>query len=292
VHVFVCLIVVMSEDLERIIDSEKLQGMFLTNVLGFCGDLPAIRELCRAKKVVLIEDNCESLGTELAQGRAGSFGVMSSFSFYVAHHMSTIEGGVVCVDDPELGEMLRIVRANGWDRNLSQDQQMRLRKKYGIEGEFESKYAFYDLGYNLRPTEITGFLGLEQLKYLDDVVTARAKNYRRVEAWFAQTPELILPEHGHIQRLSNFAFPVLCRTPEVRRRMLSRFQSAGIEVRPLIAGNMTRQPFYAKYVPGPLPQLPGADYFHNNAFYFGNYPELTEADMNVIKACLVTGAHA
>lgn len=278
---------VMSAELARVIDQEKLKAMFLTNVVGFCGDLPAIRELCKAKNVILLEDNCESLGTELPEGRAGSFGLMSSFSFYIAHHMSTIEGGVVCVDDPELDEMLRIVRANGWDRNLTPGQQARLRKAHGIKDEFQSKYTFYDLGYNLRPSEITGFLGLEQLKYLDAAVGAREANYNRFERLVRGCEDILVPNRAHIRRLSNFSFPVLCRTPQARQKRLARFHAAEIEIRPLIAGNMTLQPFYAKYVGGPTPRLPGADFFHNNAFYFGNYPELTEEDLSAIGDCLL-----
>lgn len=281
---------VMSEELEKTIERERLRAVFLTNVLGFCGDLSNIRSLCRARGVLLIEDNCESLGTELADGRAGSFGAMSSFSFYVAHHMSTIEGGVVCVDDPEMAAMLRIVRANGWDRNLTPERQERMRRAHGVVDEFQSKYTFYDLGYNLRPSEITGFLGLEQLKHLDAAVAAREANFHRLEAAAARNEDLLPIEHEHIRRLSNFAFPVLCRTPGIRARCLSRFHSAGVEVRPLIAGNMTRQPFYAKYVGRSLPHLPGADFFHDSAFYFGNNPELTSQDLEILEACLAGGS--
>lgn len=282
----------MSVEVEKVLERERLRAVFLTNVLGFCGDLSLIRTLCRARGVLLIEDNCESLGTELAQGRAGSFGAMASFSFYVAHHMSTIEGGVVCVDDPEMASMLRIVRANGWDRNLSAERQERLRRAHGIPDEFQSKYTFYDLGYNLRPSEITGFLGLEQLKHLDAAVAARETNYLRLESAAALNDDLLPVERGHIRRLSNFAFPVLCRTPEVRARTLARFRAAGVEARPLIAGNMTRQPFYAKYVGGPSPRLPGADFFHENAFYFGNYPELTPQDLEALESCLAVAPAA
>lgn len=277
---------VMADELAKAIDQEHLRAMFLTNVLGFCGDLPAIKAVCKTKGVVLIEDNCESLGTELSEGRAGGFGEMSSYSFFVAHHMSTIEGGTVCTDDPELAEMLRIVRANGWDRNLPPDRQAPLRHKHGILNEFEAKYAFYDLGYNLRPTEITGFLGLEQLKYLDAAVTVRQANYRRFERHVLGNVDLELPDCGHIRTLSNFAFPVLCRSSSLRKKYIAHMSSNGVEVRPLIAGNMARQPFYRKYFGVEKRPLPGADFFHENAFYFGNSPELSEQDMATIEDCL------
>src|SRR5258708_4430261 len=153
---------VMSKNLLARLKEIDLQALFITNALGFVGDLDVIRNVCKERGIVLIEDSCESLGTELPSGKAGTFGVASTFSFFVAHHMSTIEGGMVCADDEELVEMLRIVRANGWDRNLPTVRQHKWRNKYGVNSEFDAKYTFYDLAFNLRPTEITGFLGLYQ----------------------------------------------------------------------------------------------------------------------------------
>ncbi|WP_371079300.1 DegT/DnrJ/EryC1/StrS family aminotransferase, partial [Salmonella enterica] len=151
---------VMSSNLLERLEQTELNAFFITNVLGFTGDLDKIRDICNERNIILIEDNCESLGTQLPMGKAGNFSLASTFSFFVAHHMSTIEGGMICTDDDELAEMLKIVRANGWDRNLSSKQQLKWRKKYNIQSEFEAKYTFYDLGFNMRPTEITGFLGL------------------------------------------------------------------------------------------------------------------------------------
>ncbi len=275
----------MSNNLEDRLKQVKLDALFLTNVLGFTGDLDEIRKICKKNNIILLEDNCESLGTELATGKAGNFSLASTFSFFVAHHMSTIEGGMVCTDDENLAEMLRIVRANGWDRNLMSLQQVKLRKKHGIKSEFEAKYTFYDLGYNLRPTEITGFLGLTQLKYLDQNIKVRQSNFLRLEKIMSKNSDIILLEHSHIKMLSTFAFPVICKSPELRDKYLSQFSGAGIEVRPMIAGNIQRQPFYDKYVEKKY-DLPGADFIHNSSFYCGNYPELTNVDLETISSCL------
>src|SRR5512135_1631596 len=139
---------------ERIGDS-KLKALFITNALGFAGDLDAIRKMCGESGILLLEDNCEALGTELPAGRTGNFGLASTFSFFVAHHMSTIEGGMVATDDDDLADMLRVVRANGWDRNLSAVKQLKWRKRFNVPNELQAKYTFYDLGFNFRPTEIT-----------------------------------------------------------------------------------------------------------------------------------------
>ena len=210
---------------------------------------------------------------------------MASFSFFVAHHMSTIEGGMVCTNDKKLAEMLRIVRANGWDRNLKANLQYKWRKKYNIHSEFFAKYTFYDLGFNFRPTEITGFLGRYQLQFLKDNIAVREKNYIKLESIVKENPDLVTFDRSHISLLSSFAFPVLCRTPEIRERYLAQFSGAGVEIRPMIAGNIQKQPFFKKYV-SKLYNLTGTDKIHECGFYCGNYPELTENDIQVLCSCL------
>lgn len=276
---------VMSHNLEARLEQTDIQALFLTNVLGFTGDIDRIKALCQERNIILLEDNCESLGTVLPCGKAGNFGLGASFSFFVAHHMSTIEGGMVCTDDQEFAEMLRIVRANGWDRNLTAQQQHKWRKKFGINSEFEAKYTFYDLGFNLRPTEITGFLGQYQMQFLDQNIKCRNNNYLRLEKLILENDDLVALKHGHITTLSTFAFPVVCKTPLLREQYLARFAGAGIEIRPMIAGNMQRQPFYSKYVKESY-ALPGTDFLHDNGFYCGNYPELSETDLETISSCL------
>ena len=199
--------------------------------------------------------------------------------------MSTIEGGMIITEDEEFAEMARIVRANGWDRNLNSRQQLKWRRKYQIDSEFFAKYTFYDLAYNLRPTEITGFLGVQQLNYLKENISIREKNYLRLELEVKNNPDLVDMNHSQISLLSSFAFPVVCKSTDLKDRYLNQFSGAGIEVRPMIAGNMQNQPFYAKYVDENY-DLPGVDELHENSFYCGNYPELTKSDLQIISSSL------
>ena len=215
---------VMSYNLIERLASTELQALFITNALGMTGDLDQIRDICFDNNIILLEDNCESLGTELPEGRSGNFGLASTFSFFVAHHMSTIEGGMVCTSDEEIAEMLRIVRANGWDRNLNSGQQYKWRNTYNIQNEFEAKYTFYDLGFNFRPTEITGFLGLSQLHHLSMNVEKRIENHIFLENVLKKNPDLIQLDHSHVAVFSSFAFPVLCKEPEMRRKYCCSFQ--------------------------------------------------------------------
>ncbi|MBI5153344.1 MAG: aminotransferase class V-fold PLP-dependent enzyme, partial [Parcubacteria group bacterium] len=146
-----------SYNVRKVLRKHQLKMIFLTNLLGFCDDIETIRDICKREHILLLEDNCESLGSRYRGKLLGNFGIASTNSFYVGHHLSTIEGGAVCTDDEEIATMLKIVRAHGWGRNLTFAKQNQIRKKFNINSAFYSRYVFYDLGYNLRPTEIHGF---------------------------------------------------------------------------------------------------------------------------------------
>lgn len=276
---------VMSYNLADRMQQVDIKAFFATNVLGFLGDLDKIKEICNTNGIIFIEDNCESLGSEIKSGKSGNFGIAASFSFFVAHHMSTIEGGMVCTDDTDIAEMLRIVRANGWDRNLHSDQQQKWRKRYNVKSEFIAKYTFYDLGFNLRPTEITGFLGQYQLKYIEEVIDKRHQNFKCLNDVIEGNEELVNTKHDHLTRLSIFSIPVITKNTNLREKYYNQFSGAGVEIRPMIAGNIQNQPFYRKYVRTNY-SLPGAEHINDCGFYFGNYPELTEADIEILRNCL------
>lgn len=274
-----------SEDLLEVLQEVPLKTLFITNALGFSSDLGRIGAICREKGIMLLEDNCESLGSELDGNKLGNFGLASTFSFYVSHHISTIEGGMVCTDDDDLAVMLKLVRANGWDRNLSTDQKAILRRRFSIESDLDASYTFYDLGFNLRPTEITGFLGLRQLEFLPGSVNRRQKNFLRITQTISSNPDLHPIRYDHLTTCSAFAIPVICRTPDLRAKYARRFEEEGVEIRPLIAGNIQRQPFYAKYV-SRLRDLPAADFIHRCGFYCGNHPDYDEEQISLIERCL------
>ena len=275
---------VMSYNLLDRLKETDLQAFFATNVLGYSGDLDKIKEICDEKGIVFIEDNCEGLGGRIAGDRFGNFGVGSTFSFFVAHHMSTIEGGMFCTNDSELCRMMKITRANGWDRNVTLDEQAAMRKPYNIN-PFYAKYSFYNLAFNMRPTEITGFLGQTQMQYLDENIRKRVANHAQFDAVIRANDELIHIEYGHLDNISPFGFIVLCKSPELRNKYLLKFMEAEIEVRPVIAGNMQNQPFYKNYVEK-MYDLPNTDFINACGFYSGNYPEMTQDDIDIICRCL------
>jgi len=257
-----------------------LKSLFVTNLLGFSGDLNNIADLAKNKKVILLEDNCESLGSILENTKLGNFGIASTNSFFVGHHLSAIEGGAVCTGNEDLANMLKMVRAHGWDRSLKPSLQARYRKINGVS-KFYDQYTFYELGYNLRPTEITGFLAQQQLGYLDQIVALRQRNYFKFHGASVGNKNFYeLNLHG-FECISNFAFPVICKSQTALSRYIKLFEKNLIEIRPIVGGNMARQPFFKDFL-GCQVGLPNSDIVHKNGFYFPNNPELTSGEINRI----------
>jgi len=273
---------VSSKKLRQALKRHTLEMVFLTNLLGFCDDIDEIRKICDEEKIILIEDNCEALGTVYKGKKLGNFGLASTFSFYVGHHMSTIEGGAVCTDSERLATMLRIVRAHGWDRNLSEKRQVKLRNRHKVNSTFYSRYTFYDLGYNLRPTEINGFIGNTQVRYLDEIVKKREENFMQIANSLYSGIDTFYPiRYDHIDTLSNFAFPVICKSKKIRDELVSKCDSK-IELRPIVGGDMTKQPFFSKYEKRFILTKSNARLIHEQGLYFGNNPELTEKEKKEI----------
>lgn len=274
---------VSSAQFRKTLRRHEMKVLFLTNLLGFCDDIDELRKVCKQEKIILIEDNCESLGTVYKGKKLGNFGLASTFSFYVGHHMSTIEGGAVCTDSEAVADMLRLVRAHGWDRNLAEKQQQKIRSKHNVNSTFYSRYTFYDLGYNLRPTEINGFIGNTQLPYLDEIIQKRRDTFLRMaEKIYQQADRFYTIRYDHIDLISNFAFPVVCRSKKIRDDLVQKCNGK-IELRPIVGGDMTRQPFFGKYETNLELKDSNAGLIHEQGLYFGNNPDLTEAEIkNVI----------
>lgn len=255
---------------------EDIKVLFLTNLLGFSGDISKVKEMCNKNKVVLIEDNCESLGSIVEGTKLGNFGLASTFSFYVGHHISTIEGGMVCTDNKELYNMLLMVRSHGWSRNVDYENKEKLKIKNEIENFYDG-YTFYHLGYNLRPTEITGFLGLEQLKYVDDICKLRGINFNKYLSSFKESKEIVHLDLSHMEFISNFVYPLIFHDKKLRDKAIARFSKV-VEIRPIVGGSIVKQPFYEgkKYL------CPNAEKIHECGFYIPNNPELTEKEIDII----------
>ena len=262
---------------------EHIEALFLTNALGFSGDIDFISQWCQENNIMLFEDNCESLGSVKGDVKLGNYGVASTFSFYVGHQLSTIEGGMVCTDSNILYGRLKMVRSHGWNRDVDDDFKEQLEGFHGID-DFHSKYTFYCNAYNLRPTEITGFLGNYQLNYIDEIIKQRNDNYNRFFEASYDNPDIskICPR---MKVNSNFAYPFILKDKETFLKYKQKAIDADIEIRPMLGGDITRQPFYDFYHRG-YKKMENARFISDNGFYLPNNPELTEDEIKTIEGVL------
>lgn len=274
---------VSKRTLDQAVKKNPIKMLFLTNLLGFCSDIDIVSAYCKQHKILLIEDNCESLGTVYKGKKLGNWGLASTFSFYVGHHMSTVEGGAVVTDDDDLLTMLHLVRAHGWDRNLTEEKQLFLRVKHNVNSTFYSRYTFYDLGYNFRTTEIQGFLGNNQLKYLPAIIKKREQNFLFMAKQIYKRTDLFYPiRYDHIDTISNFAVPVICKSRAIRDALVAVCDGL-VEIRPVVGGDMTKQPFFSKYQKvKSASATKNSELVHTQGLYFGNNPDLTLQEMKKI----------
>jgi CDP-6-deoxy-D-xylo-4-hexulose-3-dehydrase len=259
--------------LEELFKTEQPSALLLVSVLGLTPDMDKIVELCNKYGVILLEDFCESLGSEYNNKKIGTFGLMSCTSTYYGHTMATIEGGIIFTDDYELYNQLKMIRSHGWDRDLDKQAQDDLRSEWNVD-DFKSLYTFYTTGFNLRSTDLQAFIGISQLDKLDSFIKKRNKN-------FLLYNNLIKNNEIKIdisQYISNFAYPII--NPN-RKAIVKDLMDNNIEVRPLISGSMGKQPFWI--------ELYGEERFFNSdkvdefGFYVPNHQDLNEED--IIRIC-------
>ncbi|MBI2010414.1 MAG: DegT/DnrJ/EryC1/StrS family aminotransferase [Candidatus Chisholmbacteria bacterium] len=262
--------------LKKLIKTTHPKAVVVCHVLGIPGHLKEIKALCQKHNLVLIEDCCEALGSLYHGRKVGTFGHLSTFSFYYGHHLSTIEGGMICTNSKKLSNIIRSLRSHGWDRDLDASAQRHLRKKYHID-PFTAKYTFYYPGYNFRANDVGAFLGLRQLRRLDSVINKRVKTWLQYLKELSEATWKPHPPNG--SQVSGFSFPLL--SPN-RLILAETFEKAGVETRPLIGGSVGRQPWYIdKYG---LNSLPHAEVIHRFGLYVPVNPAMKHKDVQAISS--------
>ncbi len=239
------------------------------SILGNPAAVDAMRKLADKHGLYFMEDNCESMDAELEGRKAGTFGDLNTFSFFFSHHISTMEGGMILTDDLELAHLCRALRAHGWTRDLPHDSPL-----YERTGrDFYEAYRFLLPGYNVRPLELSGAIGLEQLKKLPAMTERRRKNLKLFQELFADDPRFIIQrENG---KSSAFSFTIILN-PERgvdRERVFRALKDADIGYRIITGGNFLRHDvikYYAYEIVGGA--TPNADIAHDYGFFVGNHP--------------------
>jgi CDP-6-deoxy-D-xylo-4-hexulose-3-dehydrase len=263
------------EHLEEIFIKENPSVLILVSVLGLSPNIKKITELCEKYNVILLEDNCESQGTKFENVKLGNFGLMTSFSTYFGHTMSTIEGGMISTNNKEVYETLLQLRSHGWDRDLSEDKQKELRSSWDVT-DFSALYTFYIPGFNLRSTDLQAQIGLQQLDKVDGMIQNRYNNFLYYKSkldgkiWF--------PKSFENEFTSNFAIPVITKSNEDKENLVKDLQDNNIACRPLISGSMGTQPFYKKLYGEK--KLPNCSIIDERGIYVPNHDKMTNEDID------------
>tara|TARA_X000000368_G_C22991450_1_gene694546 strand:+ start:285 stop:1451 length:1167 start_codon:yes stop_codon:yes gene_type:complete len=258
--------------LEKLCRKYKPSILILVHVLGHSNYMNDIQKICKKYKIKIIEDSCEALGSTYGNKKLGTLGLASSFSFYYGHHISTIEGGMLTLDDKNLYNVLTSIRSHGWGRDLENQERKRLEKKFNID-KVRSLYSFYYSGFNLRSTDLNAFIGIQQMKVLNKKIKTRFRNFKI----FSRNLSNFWSQKSEAKIISNFGYALMVKN---RREVFNFLKKNKIETRPLICGNMGQQPFWIKKYKRPI--LPNAEKVHKFGLYLPNHENLTAKQVEYI----------
>ena len=262
--------------------TEKTKMIIAVNLLGNPNDFDRINQIINGKNIFIVEDNCESMGAEYKGKQAGTFGIMGTFSTFFSHHIATMEGGFVVTNDEELYHILLSLRAHGWTRNLPKENKVCTKS----DDWFEESFRFVLPGYNVRPVEMSGAIGIEQLKKLPVFLEQRRKNAKLFVELFKDHQDFIIQKD--IDNSSWFGFSLIIKPTSKlnREEVVKRLQENKIDCRPIVTGNFTRNEvmkFFDYEISG---DLKNADYLHNNGFFVGNSQGCLEKEIKYLKKIL------
>ena len=264
------------DDLEASI-TPRTRVLFPVHLMGNPCDMDRIQAIAKRHGLHIIEDCCEALGASWDGTRVGNFGLGGAFSFFFSHHITTMEGGMVTTRDPQAAEHLRMLRAHGWARNVEPSRYFS-REQYDVD----PRYAFVNWGLNVRPTEVQAGFGIRQLERLAAFDATRARHYARFKQYVDTTQGLLsLPFVPPKAVASGFALSIMLArdAPFTREQITSHLEAEGVETRPIVAGNLARQPVAAIFPKFASRTFPGADEIHERGFYVGLSPLQTDANL-------------
>ncbi len=274
------------EEVEKAI-GPRTKAVLAVNLLGNPVDYDRLQSICDAHELLIIEDNCESLGATLGGKQAGTFGVMGTYSSFFSHHISTMEGGLIVTDDGYLYQAMISLRAHGWTRELPDDNL--IHPKTG--DAFDDHFRFALPGYNVRPLEMSGALGIEQVKKLPSIIAGRRANAIDFVQRFSGRDDVSLQHETGESSWFGFAFVLQGRLAGKRREVVAALTEATIECRPIVSGNFVRNPVLSHMAHVEPGDLPNADKVHDEGLFVGNhdYPiadklELLERAIDSVRA--------
>lgn len=248
--------------------TDKTKAIMTVNLLGNPNDFSKIKKIISGKNIELIEDNCESLGATFEGRQTGTFGVMGTYSSFFSHHISTMEGGIVSTDDEELYHILLCLRAHGWTRNLPKEN-----KVTGIKSDnaFEESFKFVLPGYNVRPLEMSGAIGLEQIKKLQHFVDVRRENAAVFQELFGSHKDFYIQKEIGKSSWFGFSFVLKAESKVNRLKLIDHLTKSGVECRPIVAGNFAKNEALKWFEHEIHAKLPNAEAIDQYGFFVGNH---------------------
>ncbi len=262
--------------------TEETKVVCAVNLLGNPNDFCKLCEICQEHRLILVEDNCESMGAKFQGGLTGTFGIMGTFSTYFSHHLCTVEGGMTVTDDEGLYHYMLSIRSHGWTRHIPLDSPIYQKN----EDEFYESFHFIMPGYNIRPIEIEAAAGIVQLNKLDTFIRQRRKNAELfAREMRGREGYRIQLEQGESSWFG-FALVLEGKNKGQRNVFVRKFAEKGIEVRPIVAGNFVRQKAVEYMDHSIYGTLKNADDIHENGFFVGNYSKPMKEEIFLLMEAL------
>ena len=248
--------------------SKKTRIVLAVNLLGNPNNFDSINKIIKNKDIILLEDNCESMGATFNDKKTGTFGAMGTFSSFYSHHISTMEGGIIVTDDAELHQILISLRSHGWTRELPEKNFICDDKS---DDYLEESFRFVLPGYNVRPLELEGALGIEQVKKLPMIITERRKNAKLFIEILNDHPDLIIQKE--IGKSSWFGFSIIIRSDSSMKRLdlVNKLSNLGFEFRPIVTGNFLKNEVIKYFDSEVHGELKNAEHLDKNGLFIGNH---------------------
>ena len=254
--------------------SNKTKVILAVNLLGNPNNFTEIKKIIGNKDILLIEDNCESLGAEFGNKKTGTIGLLGTFSFFFSHHISTMEGGMIVTEDQELYHILLSLRAHGWTRNLPEENLVSNKSK----NNFDEAFRFVLPGYNLRPLEMSGAIGSIQLKKLPKFLIQRRRNADLFLNKMKEYDYLIVQKEIGISSWFGFSLIIKPGSNKNRKDLSKLLNCMGFECRPIVAGNFAKNDVVKYFDFEICDDLPNANWIDKNGLFIGNHQnDMTEA---------------
>lgn len=273
----------MDAELVRQAIGPKTKAILAVSLLGNPADFSALVEIARDHDLLLLEDNCESLGATINGQQTGTFGMAGSYSSFFSHHISTMEGGMVVCEDEELYHIMLSVRAHGWTRNLPDENLVTGTKS---KDPFVESFNFVLPGYNLRPLEFSGAIGREQVKKLPMIVSERRKNALLFLETLSRFENISVQLENGESSWFGFSMLIGKNAGFTREELVAQLQSHNIDCRPIVAGDFTQNPVMKYFDYEIFGNLPNAQHVHHNGLFVGNHHFSLEKEIDLLGSVL------